>query len=142
MINNRFFLKEYRKGIFTLIALMIALTFSIKSGFAQSSWTAPKSADNIKNPIKADKSATEAGKLLYKQYCAICHGDKGKGDGMAGMSIKPRPANFTKDAFMKQTDGAVYWKLTEGKAPMAAYKTVLTEEQRWQLVNYITNLKK
>lgn len=133
---------KFRKGIFTLIVLMIALTVPIEETFGQSSWTAPKSANSLKNPLKADKTATDSGKSLYKLYCAICHGDKGKGDGMAGMSLKPRPANFTKEAFFKQSDGAIYWKLTEGKAPMASYKTVLTEEQRWQLVNYITTLKK
>jgi len=75
-------------------------------------------------------------------YCAICHGKKGKGDGVAGMALKPRPADFTKDVIQKQTDGAIYWKLTEGKAPMAAYKETLSEEQRWQLVNFIRSLRK
>jgi mono/diheme cytochrome c family protein len=59
---------------------------------------------------------------------------------MAGMALKPRPADFSKDIIQNQTDGAIYWKLTEGKAPMAAYKETLTKEQRWQLVNFIRSL--
>ena len=55
-------------------------------------------------------------------------------------NLKPRPGNFTKDAVQLQTDGAIYWKMTEGRAPMASYKTALTEQQRWQLVNYIRQL--
>ena len=105
-------------------------------------WVAPSSANNLVNPLAGNPSATVAGKTLYKQFCAICHGDKGKGNGLAGMSLKPRPANFTKADVQKQTDGAIYWKINEGKTPMASYKTTLTEEQRWQLVNYIRTFNK
>jgi len=41
-----------------------------------------------------------------------------------------------------QSDGAIYWKITNGNPPMASYKETLTEEQRWQLVNYIRELKR
>ena len=74
--------------------------------------------------------------------CAICHGNYGKGDGMAGSSLTPRPTNFTISKVQAQSDGALYWKLTEGRAPMASYKTILKKEQRWQLVNYIRTFKK
>jgi mono/diheme cytochrome c family protein len=105
-------------------------------------WTAPASAEKLKNPLQGIEKATMAGKTLYKQYCEICHGKKGRGDGVAGMALKPRPANLAKDIIQKQSDGAIYWKMTEGKAPMASYKEALTEEQRWQLVNFIRSLKK
>ena len=108
--------------------------------FGQTSWKAPTSANNYINPYTGKTVATASGKTLYKQMCAICHGDKGKGDGLAGMTLNPRPANFRKSEIQSQTDGALYWKITEGKAPMAAYKDALTEEQRWQLVNYIRQL--
>ena len=98
------------------------------------------SANKYINPYAGKTVATASGKTFYKQMCAICHGDKGKGDGLAGMTLNPRPANFKKTEIQSQTDGALYWKITEGKAPMAAYKDVLTEEQRWQLVNYIRQL--
>ena len=104
-------------------------------------WSAPKNADQIKNPYKGNENATLTGKQLYTQFCAICHGKKGKGDGVAGMALKPRPSNFTKEIVQKQSDGAIYWKVTEGKPPMAAYKETLTDEQRWQLVNYIRSLQ-
>lgn len=105
-------------------------------------WKAPASADKITNPLKGNTTAAEEGKKIYKQMCAICHGNTGKGDGMAGMSLNPRPTNFTTEKVQSQTDGAIYWKLTEGRPPMASYKNILKEEQRWQLVNYIRTLKK
>ncbi len=108
----------------------------------QAGWVAPKSADNLKNPLSGNIEATKAGKKLYKQNCAICHGNKGIGDGLAGMSLKPKPANLATTAFNKQTDGAIFWKLTEGKSPMPSYKTTFTEKQRWQMVNYLRSIKK
>jgi len=105
-------------------------------------WKAPASVDNLKNPIMGDIKAIDKGKKLYKQMCAICHGDKGKGDGIAGASLNPRPANFAIYDIQSQSDGAIYWKITEGRAPMASYKDILKEEQRWQLVNYIRTFKK
>lgn len=140
-MNNVIFCKgEYA---FRTMALVLYLVFGVATpniAFGQKAWTAPASANNYKNPYKGNANALAAGKSLYTQYCAICHGNKGKGDGVAGVTLKPRPANFTKSTIQAQSDGALYWKITEGRAPMASYKTTLTEQQRWQLVNYIRQL--
>jgi mono/diheme cytochrome c family protein len=128
----------------TILSLGLTITI-VASGFKivqSSEWVVPKSADKIINPLKGIVGATKTGKKLYGKYCTICHGAKGKGDGMAGAALNPRPANFTKDKFQNQTDGAIHWKLTEGRSPMASYKTILNEEQRWQLVNYMRTFKK
>lgn len=73
--------------------------------------------------------------------CVICHGDKGKGNGAAGVSLTPRPANFLAITVRHESDGAIFWKLSEGNPPMASYKTLLTETQRWQLVLFIRQLE-
>jgi len=119
---------------------IIAVLFST-SITAQSTWKAPKSADEISNPLKNDIVATKKGKKMFIQLCVICHGAKGKGDGIAGMALNPRPASFITKAFSSQTDGALFWKIAEGNAPMAAYKDLISEEEHWQLINYIRTLK-
>jgi len=121
----------------------ICLLFVSTIIFGQSSkWVAPDKANSIKNPIVVTDKVIKSGKKLFVQMCAICHGNSGKGDGMAGMSLTPRPSNFTKEMTQSQTDGAIYWKMTQGRSPMASYKDILTEEQRWQLVSYIRTFKK
>ena len=105
-------------------------------------WVAPTSADTIKNPVKGDIKATSDGKKLYVQYCVVCHGDKGEGDGIAAAGLNPKPADHSAEKIQKQTDGAIFWKMTTGRPPMAAYESTLTKQQRWQLVNYIRTLKK
>ncbi len=126
--------------------LLLGLVFIVGSAsmvVAQSKdWVAPKDADTINNPFAGNADATKAGKKKFVQLCAICHGDRGKGDGIAGAALQPKAANFTLVKIQDQTDGALFWKLTEGRAPMASYKDLLTEDERWQLVNYIRTFKK
>ena len=105
-------------------------------------WKAPAWADTLKNPFPNDAKAIQAGQKIYGQLCAICHGNTGKGDGVAGMALNPRPADLTSEKIQRQSDGAIYWKITTGRPPMASYKASLTDEQRWQLVNYIRSLGK
>ncbi len=130
-----------KRLIYSTAFLLFIGTFT-NQALAQSTWKAPADADKLENPYANDTKSAAKGKKLYKQMCAICHGVKGKGDGMAGASLTPKPANFTSDAIQSESDGAIYWKLTEGKAPMASYKDMLTEAQRWELVTYIRTLKK
>tara|TARA_R110002050_G_scaffold33007_2_gene84456 strand:+ start:44730 stop:45155 length:426 start_codon:yes stop_codon:yes gene_type:complete len=124
------------------MVLFSAWTINLGDQSNGGAWKAPATSAKIVNPLKGDEAATAKGKKLYKQMCVICHGEKGKGDGMAGASLNPRPANFTTAAVQNQKDGEIFWKLTEGRAPMASYKAILKENQRWELINYIRTLKK
>jgi mono/diheme cytochrome c family protein len=104
-------------------------------------WIAPKEAEAIKNPLAGKASATAKGKTEFVKTCLPCHGAKGKGDGPAGISLKPRPQDLMSEAVQSQSDGAIFWKISEGRAPMASYKSTFKAEQIWQLVNYLRQLK-
>ncbi len=110
---------------------------------AQSSrWNVPESAKALKSPYNLkDPKLIAEGKKIYFQYCNICHGDKGKGDGAAGLALNPKPANFTTAAFQSQSDGVIFWKITHGNPPMASYESVLSEKQRWAVVAFLRTLK-
>ncbi|MCI5091140.1 MULTISPECIES: cytochrome c [Saprospirales] len=136
MKNDKKFLMQFL--FFPFLLLCMSLTTS--NVYGQEEWTAPSLADNFQNPVAGDANAANLGRSLFKQMCAICHGDRGKGDGLAGMNLNPRPSNLQSTAVQEQSDGAIYWKITKGRAPMAAYQETLTERQRWQLVNYIRQL--
>lgn len=103
-------------------------------------WVAPESSNQLKNPITDIAAASKEGKKTYQTLCIVCHGDKGKGDGIAGAALTPKPSNLISEEVQKQSDGAIFWKITNGRPPMAPYKTALTEQQRWQLVTYIRSL--
>lgn len=120
-----------------------AVIFLCLTAFQQTNeWKAPVEADKLSNPFAGNAVATAKGKTLYITYCTVCHGTTGKGDGPVGGGLTPKPANHSSQKVQSQTDGTIFWKLTNGRAPMAAYKDILKEEQRWQLVNYIRELGK
>jgi mono/diheme cytochrome c family protein len=45
----------------------------------------------------------ETDRRLYLRYCGACHGPAGKGDGIAGTVMRPKPTDLTQLA--KQNDG-------------------------------------
>ncbi|NQT63736.1 MAG: cytochrome c [Candidatus Marinimicrobia bacterium] len=105
-------------------------------------WVAPASADSLQSPIKSNSDSWMPGEAIYKTACGVCHGVSGFGDGIAAVALNPRPADLTSKVVQDQSDGALFWKLTTGKTPMASYKDVYTDQQRWELVEYIRNLEK
>ena len=128
-----------------VIAVLVISTFCISISKAVSTdkeWIAPTTANAIVNPIKGNPTSTQEGKKLFTQMCVPCHGDKGKGDGIAGAALNPKPANYTLPKVQNQSDGALFWKITNGRGAMVSFKVALTDEQRWQLVNYIRVLGK
>lgn len=131
------------KTVLMITAVVITFGFSIsKNSSVIGEWKVPEVANSELNPLKGNVASTGEGKKIFTQMCAVCHGDKGRGDGIGGVSLTPKPANFTIEKIQSQTDGALFWKLSEGRPPMAAYKGSLTSTQRWQLVNYLRTFKK
>jgi mono/diheme cytochrome c family protein len=112
------------------------------SANGQAKWVAPSAAAAVKNPNTCNDATLKDGKKLYTSLCAPCHGDKGKGDGPAAGALTPKPANHTSPAVQAESDGSLFWKISEGRGAMAAYKGQLTEPQRWSLVCFIRSLKK
>ncbi len=104
------------------------------------SWIAPAWADTIRNPFKGNLKSLDDGKKLYVKNCVVCHGDKGRGDGIAAAGLNPKPADHSSEKIQKQSDGVIYWKIANGRSPMPGY-SALTPEQRWGLVNYVRTLK-
>jgi mono/diheme cytochrome c family protein len=105
-------------------------------------WVAPKDADKVTNPLTGNTTVIADAKKLYIANCGPCHGDKGRGDGPAAAGLNPRPADHTSASVQAESDGALFWKLSEGRMPMPAYKSVFSDQQRWALINYIRTLAK
>lgn len=106
------------------------------------SWVAPSSANNLTNPIKDIVKASREGKNIFETQCFTCHGTDGRGDGPVAVSLNPKPANLTSSKVQEQSDSAIFWKITNGNAPMPSFKYALSKTQRWALVDYIRTLAK
>ena len=123
--------------------LVFILIFISSFGLARSQdrWIAPESSDQIKNPEPSDEASLKSGEKIFKSVCWTCHGQQGLGDGPAAAGLNPKPGNFTADSFKEQSDGAIFWKISEGRGVMTPFKSSLTTKQRWQLVNYLRTFK-
>lgn len=108
----------------------------------QDRWIAPAWTDTLKSPYHDEPLTLAQGEDLFSLYCASCHGDSGYGDGAAGGALGQKPANFHDTLVTKQSDGALFWKLSTGKGNMPPFKDVFSDEQRWQLIAYLRQLGK
>ncbi len=115
-----------------LLAVLLLSSFSV---FAQSEWKVEDAKSKMSNPIQADDASLKEGKALFKTNCITCHGDPGKNNGLP---LVPKPSDMANAAFLSaNSDGAVFTKMTDGRITMPSFKAVLSEKERWKIVNYI-----
>jgi mono/diheme cytochrome c family protein len=106
-------------------------------------WPVPDKAAKAVNPVKSNASSIAAGKSLWIEHCSSCHGKSGLGDGSKAAQLKTVPPDFTKAAFQSQPDGALYFKVSEGRDDMPAFKKKIPDaEDIWSLVVYMRTFKK
>ncbi len=138
--------KKYISSDFLrMVAIVFFLLITHNISQAQSnSWPVPKDAVTVKNPEASDAASIKNGQALYQSYCAPCHGNKGKGDGPASASLNPKPADHTSAMVQAESDGTLYYKISEGRAhtAMPPFKAVLHPDQRWAIINYMRTLAK
>ena len=109
-------------------------------------WQVPADAAKLTSPLKDKPDAAKAGRELYLQKCADCHGKKGQGNGwMSGNTKRDgktlAPTNLASKMVQANSDGELFWKITNGRSPMPAHRIRFDDEQRWYIVAYLRTLK-
>jgi mono/diheme cytochrome c family protein len=118
----------------------------MENGKIKQQWQAPAEAANLANPVKDRPNAAQSGRELYLQRCADCHGREGKGNGWLGGNLKRDgaaivPTNLASKMVQANTDGELFWKITNGRSPMPASGKRFDDEQRWLIVTFLRTLK-
>ena len=95
---------------------------------------APAKARDWKNPCEGDPDALLAGKKLYLQHCAACHGQNARGMRNAISLRTPQVQNATA--------GELVWFLRNGNLlhRMPSWSG-MPEQRRWQIVTYLKSLR-
>jgi mono/diheme cytochrome c family protein len=107
------------------------------------SWGVPAPYQGMTNPLQRRKAVLDQGQAIYKQYCAVCHGDSGAGNGLAGKGLSPPPGNLVwlSDVPEKQWDEFMYWTIAEGGTAlgtsMPPYRQLLSRDEIWAVSAYI-----
>jgi mono/diheme cytochrome c family protein len=109
--------------------------------WAQAPWVAPEAEKAKKSPLPPSAKAVADGKKAAQVNCVSCHGASGKGDGAAAAALNPKPADWTSARVQGETDGELFWKITNGRGAMPPWRH-LPENERWSLIQYIRSLKK
>lgn len=133
--------KIFRKKMLTVLLLFTTAITGSAFFYQQKEWKAPASAEAKKNPLTSDATVLAEGKKVYAKECQSCHGKKGKGDGPSAKDLDIPAGDFTKAITQQQSDGALFWKISEGRKPMPSFKKKLNETQIWQSVIYMRTLK-
>jgi mono/diheme cytochrome c family protein len=126
-----------------IIISVVGLAVGVFAAGAQGDQTAPNPAAR-NNPVAATPKSISAGEASFQKYCRFCHGDAGKGDGKAAPKDS-RPADLT-DATWDHgsADGDIFRIISDGAPPpsaMKGFKSRMTPNEIWNLVNYIRSLQ-
>lgn len=120
-------------GLFSVLGISVLLIV-----YLGRNWSVMAKARKLQNPVPATPEALVAGKQSYSEHCQSCHGENGDGKGDKAPELSVTPGDFTDAREMHHyADGELYWQITYGRRPMPAFAGKLSEEKRWQLVDYI-----
>ena len=120
-----------------LILLLLGLSFF---NLNAQHWQVPQEAKQLQNPLTDEAAALQKGQKIYKSLCVSCHGLDGTGNPLMLKTLNPPPADLSSKIVQQQTDGEIFWKITEGRGLMASYKSMLSDADRWAVVKYIRKL--
>lgn len=120
------------KKIFFLSILFIGFVNVFRSEAQE--WVAPPDKAKALSPFKFSDEMRQAGATLYITYCKQCHGDPGKGNTVA---LTPPPPDPATERMQRNSDGSMFYKVTEGRGPMPSFKNTLTSFNIWNIISFL-----
>ena len=98
----------------------------------------------LSNPLQPTPEVLERGKVLYLQFCVMCHGETGAGDGpvVGENRLPPLPTlNLLSERAMNDlSDGYIWGMIANGRGVMPSYRRIPYDD-RWQIVEYVRELQ-
>ncbi len=128
------FTKKYNK-----IFILLLVLFGTYNLLLSQNNQVPEEAKKRTAPFLFDKGIVEKGELIYTLNCKSCHGNPGKGDFAKLVPIPKDPAT---PEYQANTDGEMFYILTNGRGLMPTFANTLSEEQRWEVISYVRSFNK
>jgi mono/diheme cytochrome c family protein len=121
----------------------VPVTGTFVPGFAISYSPLPATLDSfatLPNPTPVTAQSLENGRRHFQLNCAVCHGDRGAGDGPA-VRYGMMAMNLTLPLTQNKTDGWIFGGIRNGvRVFMPSYNRI-EEMDRWDIVNYLRALQ-
>lgn len=129
-------LREWRKYATSALALAAAVcvTVSLSVQAYPETYTDP--------PIAYTAASVKRGYETFQANCIACHGVTGEGNGPMAKGLPVAPADLTAPHVATHTLGDIFHWLTYGgqSGVMPAFADTVTEDERWDLINFLTVL--
>jgi mono/diheme cytochrome c family protein len=98
----------------------------------------------LKSPVASSPDSIKAGQASYTKYCRFCHGNDAKGNGpMAPKDT--HPSDLTDAKWDRgSTDGELFLVIKEGAGPkfdMKGFKSKMTDQEIWNVINYLHSIQ-
>ena len=140
--------------VITLLLLIVGGYLYVRGGWVSLATTAPLiplektlahwalhasigNAQDQKDPLTIDDNNMQAGVLVYKENCAVCHGMPDQPPTAIAKGMAPPPPQlFRKDEMVTDDpEGVTFWKVTHGirLSGMPGFESTLSNTQRWQV---------
>lgn len=100
-----------------------------------------KAKADLKSPLEVNEKNLAVGKQLYTFYCAVCHGDKGDGNGILVQREKFLGIPSYADAGRSIVPGGIYHVQYYGLNAMGSFTAQTNEKERWQIAMHVMDLK-
>jgi mono/diheme cytochrome c family protein len=103
-------------------------------------WVAPARRAQRANPVDATPQTIAQGREVYLRECASCHGATGNNDGDKAPKEIVGTRKPSDPSLREESDGALFWKIGEGRSAMPSTWDVLTDRERWAVVIFLRTL--
>jgi mono/diheme cytochrome c family protein len=152
-------MKNFLFGILTMILILAVVLIFALMGFVNIRADKPPSgleaaiaghavdasvaraASKLNNPVNADEANLVAGARLYREHCTLCHGDPAHPKAPLNDSLNPPAPQFIDDkADMPENQNFFILQHGIRWTAMPGWKSVLTDQQLWQLVTFLSHM--
>jgi mono/diheme cytochrome c family protein len=101
-----------------------------------------RAGEELRSPLDVSNvRARERGAFVFSNFCAVCHGAGGAGNGPVANRGYPPPPSLLADHALKMKDGQLFHVLTYGQNNMPSYASQLSREDRWNVILYVRTMQ-
>ncbi len=117
-----------KKYLFLVLIVLISFHLSAQE------WVVPAEEGVKLSPFAFNDSTRKVGADLYNTNCKSCHGDPGKNNVI---NLVPPPPDVASVKMQTNSDGALHFKLVQGRAPMPSFKNILSSTDIWRVISFV-----
>lgn len=115
---------------------------SLPLNFRATPEDAVRAGNELKNPLDPnDAQVRQRGAFVYANYCQVCHGPQGLGNGPVAQRGVPPPPSLREGKSKEMKDGQLFHILTYGQGNMASYAAQLNNDDRWRVIVHVRSLQ-